>query len=478
MGDSPNDADVYERLFNMAADAMILHKQGKIMRVNQAACDSLGYTREELMKISVRSIETSFDAEKFHNLWKRMVANPGQVVTLNGVHQRKDGSTFPVEVATRMFELDGETVNLAVVRDVSSQRRLERQVEAALTRHQATVENMDDGLVSLDEEGQVELWNPAFSRLYGVAGQLRGRTLEQLGASRLQPLVAASLESDCTQRDEITLPGDRLGSAAVSTMRRSDGSVLGTVIIIRDVTFQKEVERMKTEFTAMVTHELRTPMTSVLGFARLTRGRLKRVTKHVPEDDIRAMRAADQCHSNLDIIISEGERLTALITTVLDIAKMEAGGFDWKLEPCSAKSLVKRAMSATDSLIGDSAVSVSTQVDEEVPKVRADSDRIIQVLINLLSNALKFTSEGSVAVRVGRGEKGVEFSVEDTGTGIAEADQDQVFQKYKQVGGDHFGGTGLGLPICREIVQAHGGEIWVDSQLGSGSRFAFWLPEA
>jgi signal transduction histidine kinase len=236
----------------------------------------------------------------------------------------------------------------------------------------------------------------------------------------------------------------------------------------------------KSAFLTNVSHELRTPLTSVVGFAKIIRKRLdERVFPLVPTDDRRASRAVDQVRANVEIIVTEGERLTTLINNVLDLAKIEAGKFEWQMEPLPVGTIVDRAIAATEALFEEKPLRLIRDVPDDLPEVSGDRDSLIQVVINLLSNAVKFTQSGLVTCRVRRQGADVVISVSDTGAGIAEADQPRVFEQFAQVGDTLTGkplGTGLGLPICKQIVERHGGRIWVDSELGVGSTFSFTLP--
>lgn len=236
----------------------------------------------------------------------------------------------------------------------------------------------------------------------------------------------------------------------------------------------------KSAFLTNVSHELRTPLTSVVGFAKIIRKRLdERVFPLVPRDDARASRAVEQVRSNVEIIVTEGERLTTLINNVLDLAKIEAGKIEWQMEPLSVATIVDRAIGATTALFEEKRLSLARDVSGDLPDVIGDRDSLMQVLINLLSNAVKFTKEGGVTCRARQVDAEVVISIKDTGAGIAEADQPRVFEQFAQVGDTLTGkpyGTGLGLPICKQIVERHGGRIWVDSRLGAGSTFSFTLP--
>lgn len=241
---------------------------------------------------------------------------------------------------------------------------------------------------------------------------------------------------------------------------------------------------VKSAFVANVSHELRTPLTSVLGFTQIIRRRLDRVIRPaLPADDARVAVAMEQIDENIDIIRGEGARLTTLINNVLDLEKIEAGGPEqWDIEPIGVADIVHQAAEVTRSLYTAKGIPLRIHVDADVTAVQADHDKLLQVLVNLISNAVKFTERGHIecVARMPAPER-VEFSVTDTGCGMSADDQAVVFDKFRQVGStltDKPSGTGLGLSICREIVTRLGGQIWVESEVGVGSRFSFWLPAA
>ena len=239
----------------------------------------------------------------------------------------------------------------------------------------------------------------------------------------------------------------------------------------------------KSRFLSNVSHELRTPLTSVVGFSKLIDKRLSEVVfPVVPGGDPKVERAMRQVSQNLGIIVEEGERLTTLINDTLDLAKIEAGRMDWRDEPVAMGEVVARATAATSSLLAaDDGPRLVVDVAEGLPLVRGDRDRLLQVVINLISNAVKFTPRGTITVAAQPDPEGIRVSVADTGVGIAPEDQAKVFEPFGQATDgltDKPRGTGLGLPICREIVERHGGRLWLDSALGTGSTFLFTLPAA
>ncbi len=242
----------------------------------------------------------------------------------------------------------------------------------------------------------------------------------------------------------------------------------------------EDADAAKSAFLSTVSHELRTPLTSVLGFAKIIKKRLEdRIFPEVHSDDAKIRSTIRQVEENLQVVVSEGERLTKLIDDVLDLAKIEAGKLEWKTEPVQASDIVDRATAATSSLFDQKGIRLVREVGPDLPEITGDRDRLIQVVINLISNAVKFTDAGTITCRARRAGQELVVSVADTGMGIAPVDQPKVFERFKQVGDtltDKPKGTGLGLPICKEIVEHHGGRIWVESEPGKGSTFSFTLP--
>lgn len=238
----------------------------------------------------------------------------------------------------------------------------------------------------------------------------------------------------------------------------------------------------KTAFLSNVSHELRTPLTSVVGFSKLIRRRLDEVIfPAVPAGDARRDRAMRQVSDNLGIIVEEGERLTALINDTLDLAKIEAGRMEWRRDTVDLAEVITRATAATAPLLTGSGPQMVLDLQPGLPTIIGDRDRLIQVVINLISNAVKFTASGSItcSARLDPAAAALVVSIADTGIGIAPEDQAKVFEQFGQAGDtltDKPRGTGLGLPICREIVEHHGGRLWLESEVGRGSTFSFSLP--
>lgn len=244
---------------------------------------------------------------------------------------------------------------------------------------------------------------------------------------------------------------------------------------------QKELSEAKSIFLSTVSHELRTPLTSIMGFSKIIKTRLEdRLLPFTDVTDPRRAKSAEQVVQNLDIVISESERLTNLINQVLDLAKIEAGKVEWQKEKVDMAEVAERATATVASLFEQKNILLLKNIEQGLPPIIGDSNELMQVLINLLSNSLKFTEKGKVVISMFSESRHITTRIEDTGIGISERDQKGIFDKFRQVGDDTLTnkprGTGLGLSISQEIIKHHGGKIWVESELGKGSVFFFTLP--
>jgi Na+/proline symporter/nitrogen-specific signal transduction histidine kinase len=229
----------------------------------------------------------------------------------------------------------------------------------------------------------------------------------------------------------------------------------------------QELDRLKDEFMSTVTHELRTPLTSIRAVSE--------ILLDAPEID------PDDRRRFLAIIVKETERLTRLINQTLDMAKIESGNAEWHTSELDVRDVVREAVDATNQLFREKRVALSVRAAAPVPSVKADRDRLMQVLINLFSNAVKFcpAGHGRVEVRVGAAPGAVQVDVQDNGPGIPPGDHETIFERFKRLGDpldERPKGSGLGLAISRRIVEHFGGRLWVESDLGKGATFSFTLP--
>ena len=349
---------------------------------------------------------------------------------------------------------------------VLSNAELYQRVALERERSYAILSNIADGIVAVDREGRVVLWNESAEQITGVPAMAAvGRTPVEV----LQRELAAEDESSRGERllsiqrgsDEVWL------SLTEAVMHDPVGSVSGRIFAFRDVSSERIVEEMKSTFVSTVSHQLRAPLTSIYGFAET----LLRRDVLFGEDERRTF---------LEYIASEAQRLTSIVDTLLTVARLEAGDLHVDLAPTDLRAVVSDAVTSVRETSVVNGHRFVLQLPDEPLAASADHEKLGQILRNLLDNAVKFSpGGGTVTVEAHRRAGRVEVRVLDEGNGITEADREHIFSKFHRAdstGG--YGGAGLGLYIARGLVLAMGGRIWVDSAEGGGSSFAFELPLA
>jgi Na+/proline symporter/nitrogen-specific signal transduction histidine kinase len=291
-----------------------------------------------------------------------------------------------------------------------------------------------------------------------------------IGSASARVMVASAVDEEALDLDSVMRILDEASQlrAYSHALEEKSLSLERATADLRDANEKlKSLDRLKDDFMSSVTHELRTPLTSIRALSELMR------------DD--ADMDAAQRQQFLDIIVTEAERLSRLVNQVLDMAKIEAGQADWHSTDVDMRQVLEQVAGTMAETFRERGVSLQLKLQAQVPSVRADADRLTQVALNLLSNAAKYAPRGVgvVTVRLSADEKEALFEVEDNGPGIPADQQAMVFEKFRQVAGDdHYrpGGTGLGLPISRQIVEYFGGRLWLRSEPGKGSCFCVALP--
>jgi signal transduction histidine kinase/CheY-like chemotaxis protein len=353
-------------------------------------------------------------------------------------------------------------------------------------RMESVLNATNDGIALLSREGRFSLVNRRFCEMLGTSSEaLMHRTLsdaqphlvERLAQpDRLMSHVAALTVEDMNdpigvaeEIIEMTAPEHRFFQVYTAPVQGENGSsIIGRIIALRDVTRERELDKMKTEFISVVSHELRTPLTSIKGYTDLL---LSGATGETTELQ----------NEFLGIIQSSTTRLSNLINDILDISRIESGKIEIKHEPIDYRKIVADTLRLLRAAADEKQIVMDASLPESMPPVRGDTDKVTQVLTNLVSNALKYTPPGGwikVLLEV-TGEASVTTCVADSGIGIAPDDQKRLFQKFFRADNSstrEAGGTGLGLVIAKTIVELLGGAIWVDSEMGRGSRFYFTLP--
>ena len=354
--------------------------------------------------------------------------------------------------------------------DVLERARLQEEVLEERERAARVLAHVGDGVFFVDGDGVIRLWNPAAAAITGLRpDSVLGRTPEDAlpGWSMIAQLVPVTDAPASAAKHAETLPLELHGREvwiSISAVDFPDGRVFA----FRDLTEERGVDKMKSDFVATVSHELRTPLAAVYGAAMTLR------RDDIELDDSRRDRL-------LSVIASESDRLARIINEVLVASRLESGSFAVALESCDPEPLAYQVVDAAGTHVPDG-ISIELASQNGLPAVAADPDMVRQVLTNLIENAVKYSPAGGrVHVTLERQEGRVLFAVRDEGLGIPLHEQERIFEKFYRLDPNltrGVGGTGLGLYICRELVRRMGGRIWVASREKEGSTFFFELPFA
>lgn len=341
---------------------------------------------------------------------------------------------------------------------------------------ESVIRSIAEGLVVLNNRNEVIMMNPAAEKLLDVrmAGQIgkpihsmvKDRHLMSLASDKGSP---GETEIELNSVSENTKKVLRSSSAVIEN---ENGRTVGMVSVFTDVTKQREVDALKSQFVSSVSHELRTPLVAIRNsIAIIFNPKAGSLT-------------AEQA-KYLSIAEKNLKRLSRLIDDLLDISKMDAGKMDLRLAPASIEKLIDETCATLDAWAQTKDIEIVRNVRGNIPEIKMDPERIAQILTNLIGNSIKFTpAKGAITVEACVKEEGGKnmllVRVIDSGPGISKEDMPKLFNKFQQAGGDRrsedISGTGLGLYISKELVELHGGSVWAESARDQGAIFAFTLP--
>ncbi|MCM2266597.1 MAG: cell wall metabolism sensor histidine kinase WalK [Elusimicrobiales bacterium] len=369
-----------------------------------------------------------------------------------------------------------DAVEAGVTRALEEVRREKKKVENDMARTESVMTSMADGVVVVDKDGKILMMNPQAEAISGKPlAELSGKKIVDLSQIENQ-VVSLAKEIKSENRADISKEIIKTGSAeiaetvkkATALIQNEDGKIVGSVSIPTDAVKLKQVEQLQQDFIANMTHELRSPLTSIKAALEIM-GR----EAGAPTESARGI---------LNTAIRNTERLNSIITDILDFSKLQSGKMVFHQEGAAAGDIVREAAEAMRAWTTSKGITLNVNVEPGVQHVYADKRRTVQVLINLVSNAIKFTPQGgTIEISADAGKEALSgfsfFSVKDTGCGIKKEDQGKIFEKFVQVAsGEKVGGTGLGLSITKAMVVMQGGRITLESEPGKGSTFRVGMP--
>ncbi|MGI0485179.1 PAS domain S-box protein [Pantanalinema rosaneae CENA516] len=490
-------------ILDIANDAIIsIEANQQITLFNQGAERVFGYTATEVLgqPLSILLPER-FTTSHYHQI-QRFALSEGKARRMGErgeiVGRRKDGSEFPAEASISKLQLGDDYIVTAILRDISDRK----QAEASMSQLAAIVEFSEDAIISETLDGIVISWNASAERLFGYAAtEIVGQSIRAIiPVDRWEEKrqMLQQLQRGERVHHHETVRQHRNGTfidvaLTISPVKDAFGKIIGASKIIRDITAQRALERMKSEFISIVSHELRTPLTAI-------RGSLGLLAAGVYDNK------PDKVKRMLQVASEQTDRLVRLVNDILDLQRLESGSMSLTMQACDVTTLMQAAIDTMQGSAENQQIQLVLVPPVSPLSVWASADAVIQMLTNLLSNAIKFSERGCtvwLSARIwqsgdgeDRGDKqlaslflplsppisavpSVLFAIKDQGRGIPTDKLATIFERFQQVDASDSrekGGTGLGLAICYKIIEQHGGQIWVESNFGEGSTFYFTLP--
>ena len=477
-------------ILNTVGEGIIMiNERGGIESYNPAAQAIFGYRQEELLGRNINILMPA-SQRTAHNRYLSRYLETGEPHILGQNREvvgcRKDGTDFPMELSVNELWLGGERKFVGVVSDITQRTQSRHELMEATQSRQAILDSANLSIIATNPQGIILSFNHAAERMLGYSAD------EVVG--KLTPAVIHDPDEVAKRAGELSRelgytiePGFevfvakarlRLTDENVWTYIRKDGSrfpVLLSVTAIHDeadlitgflgvganITERQKIDQMKNEFISVVSHELRTPLTSIRGSLGLLAGGV-------------AGALPDQAKSLIDIACNNSDRLVRLINDILDIEKIEAGKMEFRMETLDLMTIVHQAVQDNNGFADERGVGIEISQATDV-QVRADHDRLIQVMTNLLSNAVKFSPRASqVSIAVTAEKPWARISIKDQGAGISDEFKERIFQKFAQADGSDTrssGGTGLGLNICKALIGRMGGRIDFETSPGAGTTF-------
>lgn len=468
---------------------VIIDGQGAISLFSKACERLFGYSHEEVegqnLSLLISRAETGDTA----------VSDVGAIIGISRetTGRRKDGSTFPMELSVGEAESHGDTVYVGIIRDITNRKRNEEDLRTSEATLRAVIETAVDGVIIIDPQGLIQIYNSACQRLFGYGpGDVIGRNIRMLmpapyreehdgyianyHRTGTRKIIGIGREVVGQRKDGSTFPMELSVGEAVAAGKKVFVGIIRDISerieAMEAVSSAKQAEaanRAKSDFLATMSHELRTPMNGILGMTGLL---------------LDTPLTAEQ-RDYAEAVLKSGETLLTLLNNILDLSKIEAGRFELYDRKFDPNEVLDGIAAVWESQANRKGLEFFVTNDlRGVSTLIGDPDRLRQILVNLVSNAVKFTSSGFVALRVKReaamGEKVVlRFEVKDSGIGIADDVQPRLFRKFEQADAAtarNYGGSGLGLAICRQLTEMMGGHIGLVSAPGRGSTFWITLP--
>lgn len=474
---------LYELIASHSRDMILFirREDGGIVEANNAVLKEYGYPREELFTKMITDLRTSESAPMTA---EQMQEADDHGILFETMHQRKDGTQFPVEVSSSGAIIDGQRMLVSVVRDITARKQAEAEREELLAQVQrhaaeldATLNSIADGMILYDASGAIVRISHAAAAVLDYHEEQKGEHIATRGAilqatypdgtpylPEDMPAMRAFAGETVQQEVMVLQKPDRTYwlSTSAAPIRGADGQSLGVILTFTDITELHAMQEQMETIMHLVSHDLRTPLAIIHGYMELM------------EDNLPAEKNTT-VKMSMDTIRRNVKRMGVMIDDLLITARLEGGQLPLEIATCDLRRWLPEFLQRSATVFDPQRVILT--LPESLPTVTADTDRLERIMTNLVSNALKYGAEDTpVKVDVKQLDDQVQFSISDQGRGIDPDHIPHLFDKFYRADTERQAeGIGLGLYITRLMVEAHGGRIWVESEVGVGSTFYFTL---
>ncbi len=465
---------------NLFEGILVLDFTGNILFANPAVRKMLGYNSDqnEIGKNILDFIHPSYHNKVIKDQFLVSVDKGGYLSTYQAI--ANNGESIWIEGIGTKILYRGKAVNVIFIRDITKRKQTWDDLLKLEEKYRALAETSADGIVTIDPLGQLTYVNPSFEKMCKKRkGELLSTLFrEHLASDSIYLFQQVFMES--RKRDEkvenlelelISSSGPTVPIEVNISPLKKDEEFSGMICTVRDVTERRKIEmelkkseRLKTEFMNIAAHELKSPVTPIKGYLDLI---------------ISAEEASDRIKNWAKISLRNSERLLRLVNDILDVSRLDSDSMRFDFEKIGLSSLLAELEEDMKPLFEQKGIKFNLEISKNLPYLMGDKCRLLQVFRNIVGNAVKFTDEGHITINATSEDQYVLITIEDTGIGMSEKDVKKIFSKFYQAdtGNDRNNeGTGLGLFICREIIQRHNGKIWAESKLKEGSKFKIKFP--
>lgn len=487
----------FRSIVEEARDGICIIQDKKIKFVNNALARMLGYKKTELIGKDFLDFVPKELRKEIGEIYENRLKGKKVPNMYEARLLKKNGEEIFVEINAFVHEYEGKSADYGFIRDITERKRIEEELRKSEERFRNLFENAVDPILLLDRSGKIILANKKVEELSGYKRkELVGKHFVRTGlltpksalitiknfAARMLGAEIKPYEIEIVTKSRGIIYGE-INAAPI----KEDGKIIGDLVIIRDITERKrleeelrkshealkkafeelrELDRKKDEFISMAAHELKTPLAAISGFSQLLKSESIISNKEVRE-------------KYLEIIEKETKRLAKLVDDMLDLSRIDLGTIKIEIKRVNLYKLVQRIRDEVENEVKKKGLKLILKLEKDLPIVTTDEDKLHRIILNLVSNAIKYTPKGKITIHALRKNDFIQFCVEDTGIGIPKKYLQKIFERFFQIESPYtraHKGSGLGLSICKELVKLLGGKIWVESKVGKGSKFFFTIP--